>query len=146
MGRIHLIELHEQDWCPAAIRDAATEYLQFSTAVANPYRGIAERLGAALRRCGTGGVLDLCSGAGGPWFQLRDKLGDQIEDDLSVQLTDLYPNHGAFARARNESGAKVDFVARPVSATAVPEELSGFRTMFGGVPPLPPTRRARDPG
>jgi hypothetical protein len=27
--RWHLIEIEDQPWCPAAVRDAATDYLQF---------------------------------------------------------------------------------------------------------------------
>ena len=29
MKRLHLIEIHDQDWCPRTVRDGETDYLQF---------------------------------------------------------------------------------------------------------------------
>jgi len=33
---MHLIEIHEQPWCPASLRDALTDYLQFAIESGNP--------------------------------------------------------------------------------------------------------------
>ena len=29
MKRLHLIEIHDQHWCPRTVRDGETDYLQF---------------------------------------------------------------------------------------------------------------------
>ena len=130
MARIHAIEIHEQDWCPAPIRDAATDYLQFASAMGSPYRAIAGRLADAVKRAGTREVLDLCSGAGGPWFELQPLLSESAGDEVRVRLSDLHPNRAAFERAHSRSDGAIEFIAEPVSALAVPRELPGFRTMF----------------
>jgi len=130
MGRIHAIEIHEQDWCPAAIRDAATDYLQFTNTLGSPYRVIAGRLADAMKRAGAREVLDLCSGGGGPWFDLQPVLSESAGDEVKVRLSDLHPNSAAFARAHAHSGGAIEFVDEPVSVLAVPRELPGFRTMF----------------
>jgi hypothetical protein len=62
-------------------------------------------------------IVDLCSGAGGPWRRLADQV------DVPVLLTDLYP-HG-------------DNVIR-VDARAVPADLDGFRTIFTAFHHFPP--------
>jgi len=133
VGRIHAIELHEQSWCPAAIRDAATDYLQYVTTISNPYTPIVERLRSALAAAETREVLDLCSGGGGPWFGLQEALSEELDTPVRVKLSDFHPNEGAFARAKLESDSNIDFVPESVSVMDVPKELTGFRTMFAAL-------------
>ena len=130
MGRIHSIEFHEQPWCPAVLRDAATDYLQFATTLGDPYAGIVAPLRAALERAGTREVLDLCSGGGGPWLGLAPKLAAELEGQLRVQLSDLHPNAGAAERALSASEGRIDYAEESVSAFDVPARLGGFRTLF----------------
>ena len=70
----HLIEIHEKPWCPASLRDAATDYLQLTATLANLYANLAPVLDRALDRAGTRRIIDLCSGGGGPWFRLHAAL------------------------------------------------------------------------
>ena len=77
MKRLHLFEIHDQDWCPRVIRDAETDYLQFVIAQTKPYAAMVPILSGALQRTGARHVLDLCSGAGGPWFWLRPVLAER---------------------------------------------------------------------
>ena len=73
-------------------------------------------------------VLDLCSGGGGPWPDLSAEL------DVSVTLSDLFPNLGAFEREHAAGGGRVDFAADSVDATAVPPALTGgIRTVFSAM-------------
>jgi hypothetical protein len=127
MRRLHLIELEDHDWCPAAVRDAATDYLQYGIEQMQPYRAIAPRLKAALQQTKSKSVLDLCSGGGGPWLGLLSQLQDE---SLSVVLSDRYPNRTALARLQHESEGRLSFVDQPVDATDVPPHLRGFRTLF----------------
>jgi hypothetical protein len=50
--------------------------------------------------------------------------------DLPVCLTDHDPNLEGFERARRLSGGAITSHPKPVDATQVPAELTGFRTMF----------------
>jgi hypothetical protein len=84
-------------------------------------------------------VLDLCSGGGGPWPRLARELEHEYGLAVRVCLTDKYPNREAFAQTRMQTRRKsgddcgavrLDFVAQPVDATRVPQELAGFRTIF----------------
>src|SRR6185436_19847388 len=129
MKRLHLIEIHDQDWCPRMVRDGETDYLQFVIATTKPYAAIVPSLAAALERAGTRQVLDLCSGAAGPWLWLQPVLAERGVR-VSVCLTDKYPNVEAFRRSNRLAHQSISYQPQSVDATRVPEELAGFRTIF----------------
>src|SRR5262245_26595592 len=129
MKRLHLIELEDQEWCPRTIRDAATDYLQFVLSATKPYAGVIPILAAALQRTGARHVLDLCSGAAGPWLWLQPVLTER-GIPVSVCLSDKYPNMEAFGRSSCLTNQTISYHPQPVDATRVPNELPGFRTMF----------------
>jgi hypothetical protein len=129
MKRLHLFEIHDQEWCPRTIRDAATDYLQFVIAKAKPYAAMVPVLSRSLQRAGAYEVLDLCSGAGGPWFWLHPILAGQGLN-VSVRLTDKYPNLDVAGESGRLTGEGIRYHPQPVDATRVPDELAGFRTLF----------------
>ena len=132
MGRVHLFELHDQSWFPKPIRDADTDLLRFISEFGNPYGPIIPRLKDALIKTKSQGILDLCSGGGGPIISLREKLGAE-GCAVMITLTDKFPNRTAFEYARKRSDGGVDFLVDSVDATAVPSNLSGFRTLFSSL-------------
>jgi hypothetical protein len=127
LPRLHLFEVEDQPWCPAPVRDALTDYLQFAIEKFRPYRAIAPRLAAALTRTGARRIVDLCAGGGGPWPDLLDQMG---LNGVRVRLTDRFPNRDAFARMVERSGGRVEAEPGSVDAAAVPGSLTGFRTIF----------------
>ena len=112
MGRVHLVELHDLPWCPQSLRDALTDFLAFTLRLGKTYQPAAPMLRRAIQRTGATRVVDLCSGAGGPWSWLAREVG------VPVLLTDRYPHRGAA------------LYHVPVDARAVPSGLKGFRTLF----------------
>lgn len=119
------MEIHDQPWCPASLRDAVTDNLQFYLDLGNHYAAVLPLLRASLARAGAGRVADLCSGAGGPWRRLHRAL-----DGVTVVLTDKYPNRAALERVAAGSGGRIEFSLDSVDAQQVPATLVGFRTMF----------------
>ncbi len=107
--RVHLVEIHDLPFCPPSLRDALTDFLAFSENLAGAYDPVAPLLRRAVERAGARRIIDLCSGAGGPWRRLAAHVG------VPVVLTDQYPHDGD---------------VRTVDARAVPEALDGFRTIF----------------
>jgi hypothetical protein len=130
MKRLHLIEIEDQSWCPRFLRDALTDYLHFSIERMKIYAPVVPRLGDALARLGVSRLVDLCSGAGGPWRALLPELEERLGRRLEVRLSDYYPNREALERMRESSGGRIDFEPEPVDATHVPERLTGLRTLF----------------
>lgn len=126
MSRIDLPELEDQAWCPAWIRDAITGYLQAVIEATQPYDVAAPVVARLLDETGASAVVDLASGAGGPWRTLLARL-EELGHRPTVTLTDVAPN--AVAAGRFATGA-IRYRAAPMSALDVPPDLRGVRTMF----------------
>lgn len=142
MNRLHLLEIHDQDWCPRAVRNALTDHLQFSHVLLKPYAAMLPVLTRVLEQTGARRILDLGSGGGGPWAWLAPALRKRGME-VSVCLTDKYPNLDAAGRGRVPASRAIRFHEDPVDATRVPEGLVGFRTMFTAFHHLRPDQ-ARD--
>jgi hypothetical protein len=132
MRRLHLFEIEDQPWCPRAVRDGVTDFLQFMSDAGRVYAPAAPLLADALRAADATAVVDLAAGAGGPWRSLLPALGAHGAAPR-VRLTDRHPNTAAFARAERDTGAAVTGRPEPVDAAAVPPELDGFRTIFAAL-------------
>jgi len=98
-------------------------------AATKPYAVLIPILATTLQRTGTRQILDLCSGAAGPWLWLHPVLAE-MGLSVSVCLTDKYPNMEAFGRSSRLTHEAISYHPQPVDATRVPGELQGFRTMF----------------
>ena len=58
--------------------------------------------------------------------------------ELTVRLSDKYPNRPMYERLQRSTGGKLGYVETPVAADAVPAELEGMRTVFQGFHHLRP--------
>ena len=137
MRRLQLIEIHEQPWFPSSLRDQATDALQFGFKLLNAYAPVVPLLQSALNSTRSRSIVDLCSGGGGPWFDLSRKLRPDPQL-LQAWLTDKYPNLSAVKNVRAISENHIRFYPGAVDATRVPDELKGFRTMFTSFHHFPP--------
>jgi hypothetical protein len=134
MRRLQLFELHDCSWCPKAIRNGLTDFLEIATEILDTYGPVRRRVREALSRSGSSEVVDLCSGAGGPWVHwLRKGLLP-----ARVTLTDRLPNLEARQRLIETGIRGLDYRAEPLDATRVPAELKGLRTIFTAFHHFPP--------
>ncbi len=143
MARIQLWEIHEQPWCPAAVRDGATDCLNAIATWGRQYRNVVPQLHHALQQSQARRIVDIGSGSGGPWLQLFPHFRQLSVQPLGsrpveIVLTDLYPNLPAMRVAVQRSHGQIQFVGTPVDATQMPEELEGFRTLFTSFHHFPP--------
>ena len=137
MRRIQLIEIHDQAWFPSFLRDQVTDDLQVLLNIGKPYRDILTQLRKGIERSGADGVLDLCSGAGGPWPWLAQALEWLEGMCIRVELSDKYPNAEARERLQGNS-TNLHYREESVDATRVPCGLRGFRTLFTSFHHFPP--------
>lgn len=146
MHRIQFIELHEQPWFPSSLRDDITDAVQFGYNLIKAYAPIAPLLQNVIdsSRNGTNSgqsIVDLCSGGGGPWLDLSQKLQCRNAADsagLQIWLTDKYPNLQAFQSVSASSDHHITYYPEPVDAKNVPRTLKGLRTMFTSFHHFPP--------
>ena len=135
---MRLFEIHDQPWFPQFLRDEFTDGLQMILDFTNTYQPIAELLRRRLKECGTERVLDLCSGAGGPWPTLVRHFESGGTEGLEVTLTDKYPSTETLHSSTSSSMNRIHFLRQSVDATQVPEHLHGFRTLFSSFHHLSP--------
>jgi hypothetical protein len=136
MRRVQLFEIHDQPWFPSFLRDQVTDDLQVLLNIGRPYGDILPQLREGIERAGADRVLDLCSGAGGPWPWLAEEL-ERSGLRICVELSDKYPNAQTRERVRKDS-TKLCYRDELVDATQVPRGLSGFRTLFTSFHHFPP--------
>jgi len=129
--RLHLLELEDQPWFPAVVRDLATDYLRFAQTATGMHKTMTPLIRGALASGHTTHIIDLCSGGSGPLIAVVDNLR-QSGIPATATLTDLFPNLPAFERAAAESNGAIDYISTAVDARAVPGELRGLRTLFNG--------------
>src|SRR6204780_4085166 len=133
-----LFEIHEQPWFPQFLRDEFVDSLQMILEVTNTYQPIASLLRKRLQECGSDRVVDLCSGAGGPWpslvrhFEMHGAVAPQ------VLLTDKYPTTTKLQDVESPNTKQLRFLIDSIDATRVPRYLRGFRTLFNAFHHLSP--------
>lgn len=128
MRRRHLFEFEDQAWLPRSLRSLVTQALQQIHDVLGIYESTLPILVSTLNRNRTARIVDLCSGAGGPWLRLHRRVAAQVPG-LEVTLTDLYPEPDTVA-GWGEGTNVVSYHVESVDAAQVPSELDGVRTMF----------------
>jgi len=143
LKRLQIGEIHDQPWCPGVIRNAVTDFLQYSSNHWGQYTPLLPTLCYFLQRVEARRVVDLCSGGTGPWLQFYRTIGRAFGDAFRIVLTDRYPNLAAFRLARESSGGVVDFREEPLDAGALPPAFSGFRTLFGSFHHFAPLQARR---
>jgi hypothetical protein len=139
---VRLFEIHDQAWFPQFLRDEFVDQLQVILDITNTYQPIAKLLRKRLQECGAERVLDLCSGAGGPWPSLVRDFEINGAKTPEVLLTDKYPSVKELDNFESPSATRIRFLNHSVDATQIPEHLHGFRTLFSSFHHLNP-REAR---
>jgi hypothetical protein len=117
--------------------DLATDYLHFMDTRFSLHKPVVPVLRAMLENSKTSFIVDLCSGGGGPILSLYEVLLPD-HDQIQFTLTDKYPNINAFQRLSSQYLSGIRYVADPVDATNVPNDLAGLRTMFNAFHHFPP--------
>ena len=140
---MQLFEIHDQPWFPQFLRDEFVDGLQMVLNVTNTYQPIAKLLRKRLEECGAERVVDLCSGAGGPWPSLLSHFEMFGAEPFHVLLTDKYPSERKFHDFAPPAANRIHFLRHSVDATRIPERLHGFRTLFSSFHHLNPDEARR---
>lgn len=128
MRRLHLIELEDQQWLPAFLRNYATDFLSFLSEKTGIFRPAIPIIEKGLENLTYPQIVDLGSGAGGPIPGISRELL-KTRPDLKIILTDRFPNVNAWELIKTEFPA-IDYFEEPIDARAVPKNLPGLRTLF----------------
>jgi hypothetical protein len=128
---IRLFEFTDQTWYPHVFRRMQTDYLQFVTTRGAGHQNLIPLFTRVLQQTGSLEIVDLCSGATGPWGKLRQQL-EQAGLNVKVTLTDKFPNPESIQKWAAAEDGDICYLSMPVDALHVPDHLQGMRTMFEG--------------
>lgn len=133
MERVHAFEFEDLPWVPAAVRDGARDLLDVMFARVRFYRPLAPALRDLLRDTGRTALADVCSGSGGGAVAMLAELDALGHREVSLRLSDRFPNEAAINRVRDAGDARVRYLAEPRDALDAPADLDAVRTMFGAL-------------
>jgi CO dehydrogenase flavoprotein C-terminal domain len=119
MKRVHLFEIEDQLWVPTVFRNMLTDFLTHLNMIFGFYEVAMPLIDKVLAHIKSKQIIDLCSGASGPWVKLT-------KDEKTIFLK---------FRLRNA----IDFaIVSVASAITVAEGLCrGARLVLGAVAPVP---------
>ncbi len=127
------LELEDQPWFPKAVKDGMTDYLRFLFHTFDLYHPVVPMLYAALQKCNSMRVVDLCSGSGGFIERINETFQKKNQNSsVSFVLTDIVPRIKTW-QYLSQHTTNLSYAADPVDATNVPLQLKGFRTIFSGI-------------
>lgn len=130
--KFKLFEFEDLPWFPDPIRDGMTDLLRYVFNTVNFYEPVTAIINEGLIGTGQNRIIDLCSGAGGGIEKVYHNLRLIRKHDLSIILTDKFPNLKAYQYLKNKTDGKIDYIRYPVDAMKVPVSIEGLRVMFSG--------------
>lgn len=131
-SRKYLFEFEDLPWFPAILRESMTDYLRYMLSLTNFYAPITVTLMQAMEKTSSQNIIDLCSGGGGPIEIIKKNIEKEAGKKITITLTDKYPNINAYQFIQEKTNAEINYAARSVDAAGVPQDLTGFRTIFSG--------------
>ncbi len=127
---MRLFEFEDLSWFPDTIRSGMMDYLRFLIRILNVYQPITPVLLEVLEKTKEKNLIDLGSGGGGPILQVHQNLMKQTQKQVTITLTDKFPNPAAWQYLQQKTNGQIGFYADPVDAGNVPADLLGIRTLF----------------
>lgn len=138
MKRIHLFEFEDFHWFPNFLRICMTNYIITIHKLLGSAEDLAQLLTQLLPKSKHKAIVDLCSGAGGPMPEVKEILQKDGFPDLSLTMTDLYPNTTAAASINAQNDPTLQYLTQPIDATKVAAHQQGIRTMVCSMHHMPP--------
>jgi len=136
--RLQLFEFEDLPWFPHIIREGMLDFLRFMISKLGAYEAVLPLLQELLDRTHQSHITDLCSGAGGGIAGIQQALSQRMGSSIRITLSDLYPNVEAYKYLQKQSNGALDFIPTPVNAAAVPDSITGVRTIFSSFHHFPP--------
>jgi hypothetical protein len=141
MRRIQLFEFTDLSFWPEVFRALLTDHLHTFLEISRPFTPRVSTIAEALRRGKTREIVDLCTGGSGPWLHLKTEVEKELGEEISVLLTDKFPNQASAERVSKTPG--IEYCMESVDALAIPDRFGGIRTLVDSLHHFPP-RLARD--
>ncbi|AFM14261.1 hypothetical protein [Turneriella parva] len=115
-ARIDTFESHELSWVPDDLKVLFREILSWTQDIGGVYATALPIVRRWFEATGAEGILDLCSGAGGPGVTLLNAMrADNLK--VKMKLTDLYPANEVYANLKLQYPGILEFESASTDAT-----------------------------
>lgn len=115
-ARIDTFESHELSWVPDDLKVLFREILSWTQDIGGVYAAALPIVRRWFQATGAEGILDLCSGAGGPGVTLLNAMrADNLK--VKMKLTDLYPANEVYANLKLQYPGILQFESASTDAT-----------------------------
>ncbi len=139
MKRIHLFEFEDFPWFPNWLRVSLTRLMVVMHRLLGTHKDLVELVNKVMAYAPKLAIIDLCSGSGGAMLAVAETLRAEYRlQDLTLILTDLYPNKELAHQINTRGSSSVAYVTKPIDAANVPPDLVGVRTMVCSFHHMPP--------
>ena len=129
MGRIQFFELLDLPWWPRVFRNGCTSYLQWISSKLNIFYVAPPIIVSGLKNLKSPTILDLGSGAGGPWLSFYQEVLSSVPN-CKIILSDKYPNRDGVSLVDKIKHANLTYKNESVDALKVNIESQLLRTQF----------------
>ncbi|MGB0915101.1 MAG: hypothetical protein ACPGVI_03470 [Crocinitomicaceae bacterium] len=131
MKRVQLFEFEDFNWFPNWLRGALTNLLVVLHKMMGVNQVIADLVKTSIKDKNINQIVDLGSGSGGSMPEVAQILqNSEGTEQLSLLMTDLYPNKAAIARFNKDGNNSIRYHDKSVDATALNEAPEGLKTMM----------------
>lgn len=128
MKRVQLFEFEDFNWFPNTLRNSMTNLLVVLHKMMKLDKVIAKLVRETLQKENLNSIVDLGSGSGGSMPVVLESILEE-NPDVSLTMTDLYPNPQAIKRFNNNGDERITYHAEPVDATNIASAPKGLKTM-----------------
>lgn len=130
MKRIQLFEFEDYNWFPDWLRTCMTNLIVLLQRMLGTSEVLANLIADVLKKEGISQIVDLGSGSGGVMPEVLKILKEHNElQDISLVMTDLYPNDSILKKFNNDQDDSISYHASSVDATNIVTAPSGLKTM-----------------
>lgn len=129
LPRIHAFEFNDHPRVPSVLKETVIETLSRTLDWGRMLDGLVPEIERFWTEAGVDELLDLGAGAGGPARVIARSLRRRgsTPPKIKLILTDLQPQEVAWRELAAEFPGVIDFIARPVDATDIPQLLTERR-------------------
>lgn len=128
MKRVQLFEFEDFNWFPNTFRNSMTNLIVVLHKMMKLDKVIAKLVRDTLQKENLNSIVDLGSGSGGSMPVVLDSILKE-NPDVTLTMTDLYPNPQAIKRFNKDGNASINYHPEPIDATNIASAPNGLKTM-----------------
>lgn len=132
MTRKALFEFEDFSWLPQTIRNGITKLLQVLHGMLGTTQVLSDLITSCRKKVPFNQIVDLGSGSGGAMPKVLNQLNSGLTntDQLSLVLTDKYPNQSVVNNINTLNDPLISYLNQSIDAKQIGDTPKGLKTMI----------------